>query len=102
MLVVCPLLFNKPPTQQPVLVLAWPHLGLFKDIIGLIGAITFWPSTVYFPITMYAKVHSPLPWQRAVMQVVNISCCVVSVLAAVGSAWNIAQDSHSYALFGAG
>jgi hypothetical protein len=70
------------------------------DIIGLIGAVVFWPSTVYYPIAMYAKVHSPPRWQRALMSFVNWLCFVVSVLAVVGSAANIARDAGSYQMFG--
>ena len=70
------------------------------DIIGLIGAIVFWPSTIYFPVAMYTKVHSPPLWQRVCMQVVNVVGFVVSVLAAVVSIRNIIQDAHTYAMFG--
>jgi hypothetical protein len=70
------------------------------DIIGLIGAIVFWPSTVYFPIAMYNRVRSPPPWQRAVFSAVNAICFVVSLLAAVGSCWQIAQDAGNYKMFG--
>ncbi|KAI8466468.1 MAG: transmembrane amino acid transporter protein-domain-containing protein [Monoraphidium minutum] len=75
-------------------------MPFFSDIIGLIGALVFWPSTVYFPIAMYTKVHGPPAWQRAGLQAINAVSFVVSVLAAVGSGWNIAQDAHTYALFG--
>ena len=70
------------------------------DIIGLIGAIVFWPSTVYFPVAMYIRVHSPPRWQRGVMSVVNAAAFVVSVLAAIGSIYNISQEAHTYKVFG--
>jgi len=60
----------------------------------------FWPSTVYFPIAMYIKIRAPPLWQRALMQSVNLVCFVVSVLAAVGSAWNMARDAKNYKMFG--
>jgi hypothetical protein len=49
---------------------------------------------------MFIKVRSPPPWQRAAMQSVNAVAFVVSLLAAVGSVWNIAQDAGSYRMFG--
>lgn len=75
-------------------------MPFFSDIIGLIGAIVFWPSTVYFPVTMYIKVHAPPAWQRAAMQTINVVSFVVSMLAAVGSVWDIMQDASSYKMFG--
>lgn len=60
----------------------------------------FWPSTVYFPIAMYTRVRSPPPWQRRIMAVVNVAAFVVSVLAAVGSLWQIVIDARGYRLFG--
>ena len=60
----------------------------------------FWPSTVYYPIAMYSKVHNPPPWKRALMSIVNWLCFVVSALAAVGSASIIAKDAHQYHMFG--
>lgn len=77
-------------------------MPFFSDIVGLIGAVVFWPSTVYFPIAMYVKVRSPPRWQRLAMGAVNAVTFVVSVLAAVGSAWQIARDAKSYRMFGGG
>lgn len=52
------------------------------------------------PIAMYNKVHSPPRWKRVVLAVVNGITFVVSVLAVVGSAMNIAQDAANYRMFG--
>ena len=49
---------------------------------------------------MYNKVHSPPLWQRTIMGTVNVVCFVVSVLAVVGSAYNIAEDASTYKMFG--
>ena len=77
-------------------------MPFFSDIIGLIGAVVFWPSTIYFPMAMYVRVRSPPAWQRALMTAVNAATCAVSVLAAVGSALQIARDARGYKLFGGG
>jgi hypothetical protein len=62
-------------------------LPFFGSIVVLIGAFSFWPLTVYFPIEMYIK-------QRAVtrgsikwicLKVLAIVCLVVSITAAAGS-----------------
>ncbi|KAL7125207.1 hypothetical protein ABFS83_14G101400 [Erythranthe nasuta] len=59
----------------------------FNDFVGLIGAITFWPLTVYFPIEIYLA-RSKIPrfsfkwiWMRSLSGI----CLVVSLLAAAGS-----------------
>ncbi|XBH90606.1 hypothetical protein VPH35_082217 [Triticum aestivum] len=59
----------------------------FGAIVGLMGALSFWPLTVYFPVEMYMK-------QRAVargsarwlcLKALTVACLVVSVAATVGS-----------------
>lgn len=53
-------------------------------------------------MAMYVRVRSPPAWQRALMTAVNAATCAVSVLAAVGSALQIARDARGYKLFGGG
>jgi amino acid permease len=62
-------------------------LPFFGSVVGLIGAFTFWPLTVYFPVEMYIK-------QRAVtrgstewicLKALAAVCLVVSVVATAGS-----------------
>jgi len=62
-------------------------LPFFGSVVGLIGAFSFWPLTVYFPVEMYIK-------QRAVtrgstkwicLKALAVVCLFVSVAAAAGS-----------------
>ncbi|CAL4911341.1 unnamed protein product [Urochloa decumbens] len=62
-------------------------LPFFGSIVGLIGAFSFWPLTVYFPVEMYIK-------QRAVtrgsakwicLKALAVICLVLSIAAAAGS-----------------
>lgn len=59
----------------------------FNDFVGLIGAATFWPLTVYFPVEMYisqARVERfSCSWMR--LKILSWACLIVSLLAAAGS-----------------
>ncbi|XBI91518.1 amino acid permease 6-like [Triticum dicoccoides] len=73
----------------------------FNDFLGLIGAVSFWPLTVYFPVEMYmaqAKVRRFSPtWTW--MNVLSVACLVVSVLAAAGSVQGLIKDVAGYKPF---
>ncbi|KAF8732328.1 hypothetical protein HU200_016313 [Digitaria exilis] len=73
----------------------------FNDFLGLIGAVSFWPLTVYFPVQMYmaqAKTRRFTPtWTW--MNVLSFSCLVVSLLAAAGSVQGLVKDLKGYKPF---
>ncbi|KAK1439976.1 hypothetical protein QVD17_05801 [Tagetes erecta] len=59
----------------------------FNDFVGLLGACTFWPLSVYFPIQMYisqAKI-ARLSHTWIMMQLISLTCFIVSLVAAAGS-----------------
>ncbi|WOL17905.1 amino acid permease 8 [Canna indica] len=76
-------------------------LPFFNSIMGLIGALGFWPSTVYYPITVYmvqAKIkRGQQKW--VALQCLSIATLVVSVLAAIGSVVGIVQSLKHVTLF---
>ena len=51
------------------------------------------PSQIFYPFTMYAKAHSPLPWVRNLMNVTSLFILAVSVLATMGSFYALATTS---------
>ncbi|XP_072952206.1 amino acid permease 6-like [Typha angustifolia] len=73
----------------------------FNDFLGLIGALSFWPLTVYFPVEMYmaqAKVRKfSVPWTW--LNILSFVCLVVSVLAACGSIQGLIHDLGGYRPF---
>ncbi|KAL5228711.1 hypothetical protein ABZP36_016976 [Zizania latifolia] len=65
----------------------------FEAMLGLLGAVAFWPLTVYFPVTTYvaqAKVQrGSRKW--VALQALNVGALIVSLLAAVGSVADMVQ-----------
>lgn len=47
-------------------------LPFFNDIIGLVGAVGFWPATVFFPIECWIRMYKPSARMRFWLRV----CCV--------------------------
>ncbi|KAG0488077.1 hypothetical protein HPP92_006888 [Vanilla planifolia] len=69
-------------------------LPFFNDIVGLMGALGFWPLTVYFPVEMYIVQKKIARWSTrwVCLQLLSVACLIVSVAAAVGSVAGIVDD----------
>ncbi|XP_071696161.1 amino acid permease 4-like [Rutidosis leptorrhynchoides] len=76
-------------------------LPFFNDVVGLLGAIGFWPLTVYFPIEMYMSQKKIKKWtsQWVGFQILSFGCLLVSVAAAVGSVAGVVLDLKTYKPF---
>ncbi|KAL3532928.1 hypothetical protein ACH5RR_006449 [Cinchona calisaya] len=73
----------------------------FNDFVGLIGAIAFWPLTVYFPIKMHIE-REKIPkfsFRWLWMQALSILCLITSIAAAVGSIGGIIRSLQAFKLF---
>ncbi|XP_027941062.1 amino acid permease 2-like [Vigna unguiculata] len=76
-------------------------LPFFNDIVGLIGAIAYWPLTVYFPVEMYI-VQTKLPkWSRKwiCLHMLSAACFVLTMVATVGSIAGVVDDLKVYESF---
>ncbi|XP_027094656.1 amino acid permease 6 [Coffea eugenioides] len=73
----------------------------FNDFLGLIGAGSFYPLTVYFPIEMHiAQAKIPKYSVRWIwLKVLSWACLVVSLVAAAGSIQGLSQDVKTYKPF---
>ncbi|KAL1182630.1 hypothetical protein V6Z11_A02G129300, partial [Gossypium hirsutum] len=76
-------------------------LQFFNDIVGLLGALGFWPLTVYFPVEMYISQKKIPKWSTTwlCLQVLSIACFVITIAAAAGSIAGIVLDLKSYTSF---
>ncbi|KAG2401375.1 hypothetical protein LR48_Vigan02g234300 [Vigna angularis] len=76
-------------------------LPFFNSIVGLLGAISFWPLTVYFPTHMYL-VQAQVPKFSMIwigVKMLNVFCLIVSLVAAVGSIQGMVIDLKTYKPF---
>ncbi|KAG2716134.1 hypothetical protein I3760_03G109900 [Carya illinoinensis] len=76
-------------------------LPFFNDVVGIIGALGFWPLTVYFPVEMYIAQKNIPKWSTRwiCLQILSISCLAISVAAAAGSIAGVMLDLKAYRPF---
>ncbi|CAK7344755.1 unnamed protein product [Dovyalis caffra] len=73
----------------------------FNAILGLLGSISFWPLTVYFPISMYivqAKIkRGSCHWIG--LQALGFVCLIVTVVSGIGSVAGMVEFLKKARLF---
>ncbi|KAG2250168.1 hypothetical protein Bca52824_080304 [Brassica carinata] len=76
-------------------------MPFFNDVVGLLGAIGFWPLTVYFPVEMYIAQKNVPSWSTRwlCLQVLSLVCLIVSLAAAAGSVVGIVSKIKTYKPF---
>ncbi|KQK18866.1 hypothetical protein BRADI_1g45180v3 [Brachypodium distachyon] len=76
-------------------------LPFFNDILGLLGALGFWPLTVYFPVEMYIRQSKVERFSRKwlLLQSISVLCFVVSAAATVASIEGITLSLKNYVPF---
>ncbi|KAK9110238.1 hypothetical protein Sjap_018298 [Stephania japonica] len=76
-------------------------LPFFNDITGILGALLFWPLTVFLPVELYIA-HEKIPkWSKSWirLQMLSIICLVISVAAAAGSIAGVIGDLRAHPPF---
>ncbi|XP_008219593.1 PREDICTED: amino acid permease 3-like isoform X1 [Prunus mume] len=76
-------------------------LPFFNDVVGFLGALVYWPLTVYFPVEMYIAQKKVPKWSRKwiFLQVISLSVLVIALAAAAGSVTGVVQNLKIYKPF---
>ncbi|KAF5735486.1 Amino acid permease 3 -like protein [Tripterygium wilfordii] len=76
-------------------------LPFFNDVVGLLGALGFWPLTVYFPVEMYISQKRIPKWSTRwlCLQILSMACLMITIAATAGSIAGVVQDLKSYKPF---
>lgn len=74
-------------------------IPFFGDIIGLVGALGFWPLTVFFPIECWIRVYKPSRRRKGWLRALSAFCFLCSVVSCIGSVYYIVVDSVDYKVF---
>lgn len=67
-----------------VIAIAFPY---FNSVLGVLGALNFWPLGIYFPIEMYFKQNKTPAWSREwiLLYAFSLVCFIFTVVSFVGS-----------------
>ncbi|KAL0406583.1 UNVERIFIED_CONTAM: putative amino acid permease 7 [Sesamum latifolium] len=66
------------------LALVFPY---FNQVLGVLGALNFWPLAIYFPVQMYLVQNNVRAWtgQWIALQAFRVFCLLCTILAFIGS-----------------
>ncbi|KAK7282267.1 hypothetical protein RIF29_10915 [Crotalaria pallida] len=76
-------------------------IPFFNDVLGVIGAMGFWPLTVYYPVEMYITQRKIPKWSRKwiLLEMMSAFCFIVTVAALIGSVVGILINLKQYKTF---
>eukprot|EP00262_Sarcandra_glabra_P021393 TRINITY_DN9035_c0_g1_i1.p1 TRINITY_DN9035_c0_g1~~TRINITY_DN9035_c0_g1_i1.p1 ORF type:complete len:436 (+),score=43.60 TRINITY_DN9035_c0_g1_i1:110-1309(+) len=69
----------------------------FNSVLGVLGALNFWPLAVYFPVEMYFVQRKIGAWTRkwVILQTFSLICLLVTMVALVGSIEGLISEKLS-------
>ncbi|KAL5164568.1 putative amino acid permease 7 [Glycine soja] len=75
----------------------------FNQVLGVLGAINFWPLAIYFPVEMYLQQKNIGAWTRKwiLLRTFSFACFLVTVMGLVGD-WVLAIRSKTMREEGSG
>lgn len=68
-------------------------------ILGLSGALAFWPATVLFPIEAYLRVFKPRLAVKRSLRALNVLCALLTVAVAVSGVQQIVTQASQFKMF---
>ena len=76
-------------------------MPFFNDILGFLGAIGFWPLTVYYPVEMYIRQRRIQKYTTrwVALQTLSFLCFLVSLASAVASIEGVTESLKHYVPF---
>lgn len=77
-------------------------LPSFSSITGIVGAATYYPTAVAYPLKMYSNSHVVSKKRAALFKVINLTLVLVSAAALVGAVNGLVETARSsFTAFGA-
>uniref|UniRef100_A0A0D9YXK4 Amino acid transporter transmembrane domain-containing protein n=1 Tax=Oryza glumipatula TaxID=40148 RepID=A0A0D9YXK4_9ORYZ len=69
----------------------------FNQVVGLLGAFTFWPLSIHFPVEMYLVQKKVAPWtpRWLAVRAFSAACLATGAFASVGSAVGVFSSKTS-------
>lgn len=69
----------------------------FNQVLGVLGALNFWPLALYFPVEMYIVQRKIRAWTRVwvMLQALRAVCLLVTIIAFIGSLEGIISSKLS-------
>lgn len=76
-------------------------MPFFNDILAFLGAMGYWPLTVYFPIEIYIAKNKikKWTWRWIGLELINTACLLVAAAAACGSIQGLDKSLKTYKPF---
>ncbi|XP_050363496.1 amino acid permease 3-like [Argentina anserina] len=73
----------------------------FNGVVGFLGALGYWPMSIYFPVEMYIAQKKIPKWSTRwlCLQILSLSVLVIALLAAVGSVAGVVESLKDYKPF---
>ena len=75
-------------------------MPFFSDMAGLVGALSFFPLSIFFPIRCWRRLYRPTGSFSWMLWALEITMGIVSLLATIASIRGIINNASSYKLFG--
>ncbi|KAI3465938.1 hypothetical protein Pfo_022601 [Paulownia fortunei] len=69
----------------------------FNQVLGVLGALNFWPLAIYFPVEMYLAQNKVRAWTGIwiVLQAFRVFCLLCTILAFIGSVEGLISNKLS-------